>query len=92
MEERSKVVMSKENDKIQSLIGDLLMSAGNGSRDIYNLRVRLFEEKTSQNLPPNRLSYYSAPSSSLSSIKAERRKTLNIKPEYIVHSSQYISH
>jgi len=82
MEERSKVAMSKEDDKIQSLIGDLLMSAGNGSRDIYNLRARLFGEETSQNLPSNRLSYCSAPSSSLSSIKAERRKTLNIKPGY----------
>jgi len=82
MKERSKVIMSKEDDKIQSLIGDLLMSAGNGSRDIYNLRARLFGEETSQNLPSNRLSYCSAPSSSLSSIKAERRKTLNIKPGY----------
>ncbi len=53
MEERSKVVMSKEDDKIQSLIGDLLMSAGNGKRDIYNLRARLFEEENSQNLPPD---------------------------------------
>ena len=82
MKKRSKVTMSKENDRIQSLIDDLLMSAENESRDIYNLRVRLFEEKTSQNLSSNRLSYCSASSSSLSSIKAERRKTLNIKSEY----------
>ncbi len=82
MKKRSKVTMSKENDKIQSLIDDLLMSAENESRDIYNLRARLFEEKTSQNLPSNRLSYCSASSSSLSSIKAKRRKTLNIKSEY----------
>ncbi len=81
MKKRSKVTMSKENDRIQSLIDDLLMSAENESRDIYNLRVRLFEEKISQNLSSNRLSYCSASSSSLSSIKAKRRKTLNIKSE-----------
>jgi len=81
MKKRSKVTMSKEDDRIQLLIDDLLMSAENESRDIYNLRVRLFEEKTSQNLSSNRLSYCSASSSSLSSIKAKRRKTLNIKSE-----------
>ncbi len=81
MKKQSKVTMSKENDRIQSLIDDLLMSAENESRNIYNLRARLFEEKISQNLSSNRLSYCSASSSSLSSIKAKRRKTLNIKSE-----------
>ncbi len=67
------------------------MSAGNGSRDLYNLRARLFGEETNQNLPPNRLSYCFAPSSSLSSVKAERRETLNIKPGYSSQQSMYQS-
>ena len=48
-------------------------------------------EEPNQNLPPNRLSYCSAPSSSLRSVKAGRRETLNIEPGYSSQQSIYQS-
>lgn len=54
-----------------------------GSRDLYSCRARVSAEKADRKLPPNRLSYFSVPSSSPSGVSwlgTEWRETLKIKP------------
>ena len=59
--------------------------------EIYTIFESDCLKKFNQNLSSNRLSYCSASSSSLSSVKVRRRETLNIKSEYSSQQSIYQS-